>query len=515
MNRRVQMNNGTKQLSVALQGTIDRNAAMPLHAQLKGIIRSAIQEGVLKPGDKVPTEHELCRHFGLSRTPVRQALHELAQEGLLVRSPGRGTFVADIGSDHRGQTAVTLRVVTETGWGEALRQMALLWNQVHTHPLLHLEVEELPYPRMREHLVEMVAAGTAPDIALLDSAWLAEFAAMSYILPLDEISPGWEDAHATSFLPTVLAANRYHDQLVALPATIDVTVLWYRRDWLDAEGLKPPATWEDVITIGQYFQQPEVRARYGADIYGLLFVGGRRGGETTTYQLLPLLWGAGGDLIAGGHVMVNSEATVRFLTYLRDLIMRYRITPPEVVGYKWNQAALLFAQRRAVMAVGGLYEIGFMREARGWTQEDFLRRVGIAPLPAGPAGQYATLGGMSYAIFRQSPQPDLALRFLDYTAAPDVVRLFWQTTQRHVAWLHVKPTPRVAPLLAASSHLLAYGRPRPALPEYTRISEQFCWLVEEALRGHNDLALLAARTADRIAAITGLPLANMEPPPVF
>ncbi len=492
-------------IGTRIPGTIDRSADEPLHAQLKGLIRRAIDEGYLRPGDRLPTELELCRYFGLSRTPVRQALLELAQEGLLIRLPGRGTFVAERRVDKIGHKQITLRIVTEVGWSETLRQMALLWNHARPHQPLHLTIEELPYPRMRERLVNMVAAGVAPDIALLDSVWLAEFAERGYILPFEEITPGWEDTYTNQLLSASLAANRYRDRLVAMPANVDVTVLWYRRDWLETERLTPPRTWEDIVHVGHHFQRPEVRARYGPDVYGLLFVGGRRGGETTTYQLLPFLWAAGGDLVAAGHVVINSEATIRFLAFLRDLIVHHRVTPLEVTDYKWNQAAHLFAQRRAVMAVGGLYEISFMREARGWTEEEFLKRVGMVPLPAGPSGRYATLGGMSYAIFRQSEHPEIALRFLEYLIKPEVIRLFWKTTQRHVALLRPLPTRRIAPLLAASTHLLAYGRPRPALPEYARVSEQFRWLVEEALRGRDTLNSLAARAADRIAAITGLP----------
>ena len=483
-------------------GNIDRRAGEPLHVQLKALIRQAIQQGRLRPGDRLPTEHELCHHFGLSRTPVRQALLELTREGLLVRIPGRGTFVAE----RDGQKTLTLRVVTETGWGNYLERSVHLWNHEHPQSPLQLAIEEISYPQLRERLTNMVAAGTAPDIALLDSVWVPEFAARGYILALEEIQPGWDDEHADLLMPMARVANRYRERLVALPANVDVTVIWYRRDWLETEGLSPPETWDDIITIGRHFQEPRVRAHYGADVYGLVFVGGRRGGETTTYQLLPFLWAAGGDLIAGGHVVINSEATVRFLTYLRDLIAHHRITPPAVTDYKWNQAALLFAQRRAVMAVGGLYEIGFIREIRGWSEEEFLKHVGMAPLPTGPGGRYATLGGMSYAIFRQSGHPHIALRFLEYTARPEVIRPFWRLTQRHVPWQHIVPSPEDAPLLAASAPLLAYGRPRPAIPEYTHVSEQFRWLVEEALRGHGSPATLAARAADRIAAITCLPV---------
>ena len=43
----------------------------------------------------MPSEIELCRHFGVSRGTLRRALADLALHGLLIRKQGRGTFVAD------------------------------------------------------------------------------------------------------------------------------------------------------------------------------------------------------------------------------------------------------------------------------------------------------------------------------------------------------------------------------------------------------------------------------------
>lgn len=48
----------------------------------------------LKPGDKVPSERELCDKFGVSRMTVRQAIGDLVAEGKLERIQGKGTFVA-------------------------------------------------------------------------------------------------------------------------------------------------------------------------------------------------------------------------------------------------------------------------------------------------------------------------------------------------------------------------------------------------------------------------------------
>jgi GntR family transcriptional regulator, transcriptional repressor for pyruvate dehydrogenase complex len=66
-------------------------------AQLKEMILS----GELKPGDRLPPEADLCRHFGVSRITIREATQVLKGLGLLEATPGRGTFVA-----HRDPGAV-------------------------------------------------------------------------------------------------------------------------------------------------------------------------------------------------------------------------------------------------------------------------------------------------------------------------------------------------------------------------------------------------------------------------
>ena len=52
-----------------------------------------IREGRIAPGDKMPSEHELCSHYALSRSSIRKVLDCLEQKGLIRRQPGIGTFV--------------------------------------------------------------------------------------------------------------------------------------------------------------------------------------------------------------------------------------------------------------------------------------------------------------------------------------------------------------------------------------------------------------------------------------
>lgn len=67
---------------------------IPYYYQIKEDLKRQIQEGLLAPGEKIPTENDLVKEYQVSRPTIRQALAELVQEGLLVRTRGRGTFVA-------------------------------------------------------------------------------------------------------------------------------------------------------------------------------------------------------------------------------------------------------------------------------------------------------------------------------------------------------------------------------------------------------------------------------------
>ncbi len=62
--------------------------------QLRDELKKRIEEGQMKPGSVIMTEKDMCREYGISRYPIRQALCELVKEGYLTRSRGRGTFVS-------------------------------------------------------------------------------------------------------------------------------------------------------------------------------------------------------------------------------------------------------------------------------------------------------------------------------------------------------------------------------------------------------------------------------------
>jgi len=72
---------------------IEKDSLHPLHYQIYSSIKDAILTKRLLPGDKLPTEEELCHHFNISRPVVRQAYNKLIEEEYINRHKGKGSFV--------------------------------------------------------------------------------------------------------------------------------------------------------------------------------------------------------------------------------------------------------------------------------------------------------------------------------------------------------------------------------------------------------------------------------------
>ena len=65
---------------------------MPAYLEIERALRAEITE--MEPGDAIPTESQLCERFGVSRMTVRAGVARLVEQGLLSRTRGKGTFVA-------------------------------------------------------------------------------------------------------------------------------------------------------------------------------------------------------------------------------------------------------------------------------------------------------------------------------------------------------------------------------------------------------------------------------------
>jgi GntR family transcriptional regulator len=77
------------------RANVDKGSPVPLYYQIKETLKEKIEGGSLDPHERLPSERELEKDYGISRMTARRALRELESEGYVYREQGKGSFVAE------------------------------------------------------------------------------------------------------------------------------------------------------------------------------------------------------------------------------------------------------------------------------------------------------------------------------------------------------------------------------------------------------------------------------------
>ena len=130
-----------------------RRGDILLYRQIEALLREQIRDGELRPGDRIPTEAELCLIYRMSRATVRQALDALVRDGLIDRTAGRGTFVRE----GRGTTERPRRQVA---WRDLIAE-------ADTYPATLLRQGSAPPPSPIACALGLGAADETPFVILV------------------------------------------------------------------------------------------------------------------------------------------------------------------------------------------------------------------------------------------------------------------------------------------------------------------------------------------------------------
>ncbi len=486
---------------------IDRNSPIPIYHQLKTLIQEQIESGKWQPGERIPTEQELCHLYDISRSPVRQALKELAYDGLLIRRPGRGTFVnTKFVLTPAPDTPIQI-LVSDSNWLRVLKRSSETWNAEHPNLRIAFQADIVDHDLFYDLLHTVVGSGVAPDMAIVDSVWVAGLAQSGFIHALDGLGSLQEHADFVQDLyPAFVEANSFESRLYGVPIEADTSLLWYRKDWFAQDGLSPPQDWDDLLAVASHFGQPQVRERYGL-AFPLAFPGGTAGSEATVYNLMPFIWSTGGRIFDAetGDVVLDAPDTWRALQFVRELVTVHRVSVPEVVNYRWDATPWMFASGKVAMALGGSYESDVIRDVGGWTSEDFTRRFACIAPPAAPGGaSISTVGGHSYVILRQCPSPTLVMNILKLAIRPAVVGDLYCSMLQNSACLSFDDflSPEAEPLLTQTARMIAGGYARPSIPEYFQVSRQLQSMFEAVISETTPVGEIVRRTAEFIGVLT-------------
>lgn len=473
---------------------LDPSAPEPLYHQLRLDLLRRIETAEFGPGDRIPTEMEICEAYGVSRSTARQALRLLADDGILIRARRRGTIVDP--SWRRTSPTDELHLVLSDRYREDDIRNAISEDR-------HVRVDVVAYNEIRDYLLRAIAEGSAPDVAMIDHVWVAEMADGHMIHSFHDLDAEWADAMlATCLHPSATKGYWYDDALFAVPEEVNLAGVWYDREILDELGSRPPVTWEDLAAVATAFR--ELRP----DAHPITFPGGEAARETTTYCIAALL-ASNGAAIIDDAVTLDSAAAVTALRFLRALVEN-GLVPQSVRRAGWLDAPEALGAGSTALTFGGSYEAEHIARRAGLTVDSVPDRYLFRPFPAGPDGAEATvIGGMGYAIFRQSDDPFSALDLVKEITDPG------HLDARSLRHGTISPTGLVSPVVeaelerfTADDHILDSAWTRPMVASYPPVTRQVQRMVDSIVSGALRPAAAVERAADFIGSVTDLPVVH-------
>ena len=366
---------------------------------------------------------------------------------------------------------------TELVWsaaGSPAIAIADRWNELHPNgPRVRVETQpELADDQHQLMALELNSGLGEFDILELDVIWTTQFAQNGWLVDLEELRAESERVS----LPVAVKTAVWDGRLWAAPYTTDAGILYYRSDLMD----KPPTTWEELRSVGFRVGEEQGIAPFAAD--GAQY-------EGMVVQYLEYFWGAGGEVLDsdGRSVLFQRVPALRAAEFMKDAY-REGLYAPGFDTMTHNDARDTFQSGQAVFMRSWPYVYREMNSRNPDSQ--VTGKVGIAPLPTfAGSGQVTALGGHNLAVSRFSDNVPAATEFVRFVSTSREV-------QRELAeWYSLAPTLQATyddlngdPLMELLDTVLPTAKPRPAIPEWTTISEEMQQQIFAAYTGDPDLA---------------------------
>jgi len=324
--------------------------------------------------------------------------------------------------------------------------------------------------RRQSLVVALNARKSDPDVFLMDVAWLAQIAASGWLAPLDAPLGKGGCGERGAFFPRIVAvADTYGGRLVALPVYVDGGLLYYRTDLLRKYRLRgPPRTWDELLRDSETVQKGERRNH--PRFFAFVWQGAQYEGLVCNF--LEFAGAGGGFSVADGKVSIDTPGNRKALRVMRDLLHKYRVSPPNTYTEMREEETRLFFQEGNALFERNWPYAWALHEAPGSRVRG---ATAVAPMPSFARGRgVSTLGGWHAGVSRFSDAKEESFRFLCFLGSYAVqkklaLHLGWNPGRRDVY-----EDPEVLtrmPHLRSLRAIFENARPRPIVPYYSQLSE--------------------------------------------
>ncbi len=264
------------------------------------------------------------------------------------------------------------------------------------HPDIDLNIMSTPWDLVHDKLITSLAAGEAPDVAVIPTRWILEFMDMDVVEPIEQHL----SEELMNNIPESIMEGKIKGVLYGLPVAIGPRIFFYRSDLIET----PPETFEEMLEIAKEI--------HSEDVYGLSF-GGKKHAELTDFAYY--LFGFGGDFFEvaadGGYgkSAVNSEAGVKALDFMYQLTNVDKVTQPSFLSDARQQALEIFVAGKSAMVMSG----GFAASMLEQRNVEFEWTPALIPYAEGQSRAPLFVTDV-IAMFNTSKNKEGAAKFLEF-----------------------------------------------------------------------------------------------------
>jgi multiple sugar transport system substrate-binding protein len=322
------------------------------------------------------------------------------------------------------------------------------------NPDIDINIEVIPWNTLLQRLTTDIAGGNAPDLSIIGTRWLLDFASQGIAEPIDGyLTPEFKD----TFIGTFMEPGIIDGQMMGLPVAASARAMMVNLDLYEKAGVAPPTTWDELYTASQAI------AALPEDVFAFGLQGKEI--ETDAYFYYSL-WTHGGNILnEDGTSGLNSEAGITAATLYKKMIDE-GLTQPSPTNYNREDVFNLFKQGQVATIFTFPMLIPQIKE------EAPNLRYQILPLPE--AGAKATYGVTdTLMMFADSDVKEAAWKFIEfayqdkYRSEFDIGEGFLPVTKNVAAMDNFSKDPDVAGFAAG----LPYAKFAPIIANWEEIAD--------------------------------------------
>jgi multiple sugar transport system substrate-binding protein len=323
---------------------------------------------------------------------------------------------------------------------------------------------------------ELQSGQSKVDVIAGDVVWPAQFAANGWILDLsDRFTGGMQQGYLAGPLESVY----YEGNVYGVPWITDAGMFYLRKDLLEKGGFSgPPKTWDEMKQMSEKVRQDQ------GTRFGYVFQGSQDEGGVV--DALEHVWNAGGSVLDGGRVVIESPESAKGLTLRRSIIVD-GIAPEASGDYTTQESQGVFTSGDSVFMRNWPFVFGLLSDPE--TSRVKPDQVDIASLPvADQADQSFTgLGGWNFMVNATAEDKlDQIWTFIEYMSAPEQQRTFALESARLPTLRSLYEDEEVLnnlPVAKLGREALENARPRPVSQYYSDMSLAMADQFNAALKG--------------------------------